>query len=150
MAAIPLFWYTNMAAVTSCENDLLLRGLIVMNAKQYTVEPPLTATLASGHSQTAVPAISPLKLYNKTICRRTPYALTQECPLMEITTVIRFWATHYTGLHNCVKFASFVSKMLDRFFQFAIHFYPRHLWFKTGRLFLVFDNYQRNFNTTEP
>jgi hypothetical protein len=26
MAAISLFWYTNMAAVTSDENDLLVRG----------------------------------------------------------------------------------------------------------------------------
>jgi hypothetical protein len=29
MAAISLFWYTNMAAVTSDENDLLVKTVIV-------------------------------------------------------------------------------------------------------------------------
>ena len=32
MAAISLFWYTNMAAVTSDENDLLKIGRAIINA----------------------------------------------------------------------------------------------------------------------
>ena len=33
MAAVPLFWDTNMAAVTSCENTPLLRGINLKNLR---------------------------------------------------------------------------------------------------------------------
>jgi hypothetical protein len=43
MAAISLFWYTNMAAVTSDENDLLLCNIIVNEGIARGVFPVLNA-----------------------------------------------------------------------------------------------------------
>ena len=40
MNAIPLFWYTNKAAVTSCENDLLENDIMLV-ASEHAIRDEL-------------------------------------------------------------------------------------------------------------